>query len=690
MPLHKIAVQSGVNSQQTQTANTTSWWASNLVRFRDGTVEKIGGWTKLFNTKLSGFARALWGYEDLQNVLDLGIGTDAGLQIYSGGILYNTIASQQSQLHASGVNGGTFSIATTNGSAVATVTDTSFSPTNGSTVTFTSACQIGEIFIAANTVVTVTSVNTSAHTWTFNLPANAGSIGSGPWLCAYQTLGATNTQVQVETAVEVTAGGFVPVVNNNWVVAYSVVPASTGQSINVPAGTYKIATVTHTGGPAQVAQFTIETNIQQGSTGVQGQEISAAAQPLYPVNYATQSIPSNVANWFIDNQGQVMLIVYTNGPLLAWTPPVGAPPLVTAIVTQAPSLNAGMLVAMPQEQAILWGTEPVIGTTQTDPLLIRFSDAGSYTSWTATSTNQAGSYRLSRGSKIIGGIQMALTTLIWTDTDIWTMAYVGTPFVYSFNILASGCGLISPKARAILGGTCLWMSNNQFWTVGAGGGGVSPVYCPIWDVIFKDLDPNNLNKINIGANSGYGEFVISWPSISGGTGEIDSYAIYKPSTGDWSYGSNHSSPNCSQYARTTWMDQSVFGNALGGDLNQYIQQHDIGYDADGSAMKGAFVESGYAEISDGNQLMFLSELIPDLKWFGTVPGAIRVTLKGMKYPQGPSTVKGPYGLDMQNRHIRPRMRARGVALRWDWEPRLGFNGRIGATSVRVQPSGRRP
>jgi hypothetical protein len=138
------------------------------------------------------------------------------------------------------------------------------------------------------------------------------------------------------------------------------------------------------------------------------------------------------------------------------------------------------------------------------------------------------------------------------------------------------------------------------------------------------------------------------------------------------------------------MDQSVFGSAMGGDLNKHIQQHEIGYDADGTAMAGVFAETGYADISDGDSIMTANEIIPDLKWFGNVPGAIMATLKSLMYPQGPVYQKGPYGMDMQNRHIRPRIRARSIALRFDWVARLGYSARIGAVRVRAAMSGKRP
>jgi hypothetical protein len=454
---------------------------------------------------------------------------------------------------------------------------------------------------------------------------------------------------------------------------------------SVPAGSYPILSIID-GNNFTIEGQTVSTN---GSDTARESPTGLAGEYLVFQYLISQTFPSFV-DWYTDNFGGTGLFSFTQGGIFQYVPPV-ALGQTTAIITpvlNAPLVNNGMLVAMPQAQIVAWGSTPILGSSTQDPLLIRWCDAGDPTDWTATSTNQAGSYRLSSGSRIIGGIQLAITTVIFTDTDVWMMQYVGAPFVYDFTIVASGCGLLAPKGAAVLGSSVHWISQKQFYM--AGSGGVQVVPCPEWDIIFNNIDPANVNKLNAGANSAFGEVIYNYASLSGGTGEIDSYVKFKPATNEWDYGSNNSSPGCSQYARTAWMDQSVFGTAMGGDLNMLIQQHEIGYDADGTAMAGVFAETGYADISDGDSIMTANEIVPDLKWFGNVPGAIMVTLKSLMYPQGPVYQKGPYGMDMQNRHIRPRIRARSIALRFDWIARLGYSARIGAVRFRAALSGKRP
>jgi hypothetical protein len=971
VPLHKLVLQNGINQQQTQTKNATSWFACNLIRWRDGMVEKIGGWQRLFNIQLAGLARSLHAFEDLTNTNDLLIGTDGGAQLYSGGALYNfTLLTADSNVAGANIattasplgfvnyvgtlfitggfvggtgqrvfytssNGTSWTPVTLSGIgstinplqfafgngiyvAVGFNTNTSvvssdgvtwtaynltdlFDPTslvfgNGTFVaaastymytstdgifwrTRTSAHPYGwtsvafgnsvfvavtnasiggsayvqtssdgitwtaqagapsalpsgygwdridycnNLFIAVSHAVT-TNIMTSpdgvtwtkrtvpsgvysastygsatycivgnqfgasyptvlsssdAITWTSRTSTEAGNAWVGvafgnslfvavaaaginymmtsanaiAW--SIQTYGNTNTVNVTDTNYAPAVGSqftipvtvafgttvvhpatytvqSVPSVNNytftiatTLATGVSALPPSfiitsaqvgtdlvtvtlaghglsmggfftvdilttiPASGVTIAAGAYLVTSVISSSAfiiavPGQISTA-INTSITYPNGNYEGQNNLTGAVPIW---YPAVNFPAVSSNWYTDNLGQDGLIMYTGSPLFAWIPPVDAINVATNVMT-ASQINTGMMVAMPQAQVITFGSQPIIGSGAADPLLIRYSDAGGFTVWTATQSNQAGSYRLSRGSRIIGGIQLAITTIIWTDTDVWMMQYTGPPFVYSFTIVASGCGLLAPKAAAVLGSNVYWISQKQFYQ--AGSSGVQIVNCPVWDIIFNDIDPANVNKMTAGANSAFGEVIFNYASLSGGTGEVDSYVKFKPATGEWDYGSNHSSPGCSQYARTAWMDQSVFGSAMGGDLNKLIQQHEIGYDADGTAMAGVFAETGYADIADGDTIVTTNEIMPDLKWFGNVPGAIMVTLKGAMYAQGPVYEKGPYGMDMQNRHIRPRMRARSIALIFQWVARLGYSARIGAVRFRASGSGKRP
>ena len=678
MPLRKVIVQNGVNQQQTQTLNATSWWATNLIRFRDGMIEKIGGWSKLFTTQLAGLARSLHAFEDLTTANNLLIGTDGGPQVYVNGVLYDFSVSDYVSYVPALSSPNTLYVV--GGSSTATVLDPNYVPTVGQQVLIGIPFYLN-VHSVFPTIVTVTGASGSppTGTWTFTLPWTAtgppAQNGALPPLFGPPNIG-TNI-IEVHLAFHgFTSPGQIFTVN------YPVLFTG-GGSASVPAGNYPILSI------IDPDHFTIAgTSLSNGNEANGYESPNGGTGKYFAFTYlnTTATFPDNV-DWYTDNFGGSGIVSFTMGGIYEYNPPIVPPNAILSPITNAPIVNNGVLVAMPQAQIVAWGSTPVLNTSTQDPLFLRWCDAGDPTTWTATVSNQAGSFRLSRGSKIVGGIQVALTTLIFTDTDVWSMQYVGPPFVYDFTVMASGCGMIAPKACAILGGNAYWMSQKNFYSVGSGG--VQEIYCPVWDFIFNNIDQNNLAKINMGANSGFGELILFFPSASGGTGEVDSYVKWKPATGEWDYGTN-TVAGSSHYARTAWLDQSVFGSAMGGDLNMKVQQHETGYDADGTPMSGVLAETGYSDLSDGDEIMFLHEIEPDMKWFGTVPGAIELTLKSVNYAQGPITRKGPYGMDMANKLIRPRIRGRSIALRWDWVSRLGYNARIGAVKVRAQASGRRP
>ena len=143
------------------------------------------------------------------------------------------------------------------------------------------------------------------------------------------------------------------------------------------------------------------------------------------------------------------------------------------MISDAPIVNAGSFVAMPQQMIMAWGSTY---TAYQDPLQIRWSDAGNYNDWTPTTNNQAGGYHVPTGSKIVRGIQGPTQQYWWTDIDLYVSQYVGTPFIFGFNKIGSGCGLISPKAVGQLGPTLYWMSQKQFYSVSSTGG-VQPIPC---------------------------------------------------------------------------------------------------------------------------------------------------------------------------------------------------------------------
>jgi hypothetical protein len=382
-------------------------------------------------------------------------------------------------------------------------------------------------------------------------------------------------------------------------------------------------------------------------------------------------------DWTLDNWGEVLIACPRNDtlyqPIYEWNPTSGIP--VASVIPEAPMVNDGVFVAMPQRQIIAWGS--TFSGVQ-DPLLIRWCDVNNYNSWIGTVTNQAGSYRIPKGSKIVGCLQGPQQALVWTDLGVWAMQYVGPPFVYSFNEIGTGCGLIAKKAAASISGSVYWMGPSQFFKLS--GEGVAPVACPIWDVIFQDLDQTQLDKIRVAVNSRFGEITWYYPTESNG-GEVNAYAKYNVYLQQWDYGT---------LARSAWIDQSVLGPPIGADPDSlYIYQHETSTDADGQPLLASF-QTGYFTMSNADVKMFVDQVWPDMKWGyfgGTQNATVNLTFFTTDYPGQTPQQFGPYPLTQSTTFISPRFRGRLVSIKLD-STDVGSFWRIGNIRYRTKEDGK--
>lgn len=395
-------------------------------------------------------------------------------------------------------------------------------------------------------------------------------------------------------------------------------------------------------------------------------------------NLTTAGSPITVTDWTLDNWGSDFLSCPVGDGIFVWSPDTGSS--LASIIAEAPPVNDGMFVAMPQRQIIAWGST---FTGIQDQLLIRWCDVNDYTSWIALPTNQAGSYRLPRGSRVVGCIQGPQQGLVWTDLAVWAMQYVGPPYVYQFNELGTGCGLIARKAATSMNGVVYWMSQSQFFALGASG--VETITCPIWDVIFQDLDTTNLDKIRVAANSRFSEITWFYPTQSNG-GEINAYVKYNVALRQWDFGT---------LSRTAWINQSVLGPPIGAGIDDqgtyYIYQHEIGQDADGVAMDSSF-QTGYFVLSDGEWKLFVDQVWPDMKW-GLYNGAqnahINLTFYVTDYPGQTPRTYGPYNISIDTEFISPRFRGRLVSFKIESDlNETGTFWRLGAMRYRFEQDGK--
>jgi len=456
-------------------------------------------------------------------------------------------------------------------------------------------------------------------------------------------------------------------------------------NIGIAPGTFaQISGVTTTTGYNTSGPLAVVSSVQGSTTTVVLQQSTTGTGTGGTITFSGYA-GMGQTDWSLGNWGQILISNPKGGPIYQWDPNSGA--ATSNIITNAPVSNIGMFIAMPQRQIIAYGST-FNGIQQ--PLLVRWCDLGNYSVWIAQTTNQAGSYIIPKGSKIVGGIQGPQQGLIWTDLSIWAMQYVNQPLVYSFNEIGTGCGLIGQKAAGSLNGSVYWMGQSQFFRLA--GNGVEPLNCPVWDVAFQNLNVAYAENIRFAANSRFSEVVWYYPSTNSISGENDSYVKYNTLIDQWDYG---------LLSRTAWLDQSILGSPLGTDISgssSYIYQHETTvingvtvplFNADTSAMVSSF-RTGYFEISDGECKMFVDQIWPDMKWGffnGSQAAQVQITFYVTDYPGDAERVYGPYTVTNTTEFITPRFRGRLVSIQISSSDLNSF-WRLGAMRYRVQEDGK--
>ena len=378
-------------------------------------------------------------------------------------------------------------------------------------------------------------------------------------------------------------------------------------------------------------------------------------------------------DWTLGNWGETLISCPQGDGIYTWDPTTGATS--SALISGAPVTNDGMFIAMPQRQIVAWGST-YNGIQQ--PLLVRWCDIGNYNVWAPQVTNQAGSYTIPKGSRIVGCIQGPQQGLIWTDLGVWAMQYVSQPYIYQFNEIGTGCGLIAQKAAGAINGDVYWMGLKQFFKLA--GGGVEPVNCPVWDVVFQNLNMTYVKNIRVAVNSSFHEIAWYYPSNNSVNGENDSYVKLNVLIGQWDYGTLN---------RSAWLDQSVLGQPMGASSDGYLYQHEVSFNADTQPMASSF-RTGFFEMSEAEMKMFVDQVWPDMKWgyYNGVKNAnVLMTFHVADYPDGPVLSYGPFTLTEATTFITPRFRGRLVSIEISSDDLNSF-WRLGGIRYRLQPDGK--
>jgi hypothetical protein len=643
MPLQKLQLRPGINRESTTLANEGTYFEMDKVRFRSGYPEKIGGWvsdTGTSNATLApptgsfwGVCRSLWNWITLSSYNLLGVGTNLKFYIQngSGGTFYDITPIRLT------TTAGDVTFAATNGSTTLTVTDAAHGAQAGDFVTYSGAVTLGGVITATvlnkeYQVVAVTSNN--VYTITSTVAANASDVGNG----GSATVG----------TYQITTGSDVYTVSVGW---------GAGGWGGITTG----YTSTGWGSPAPAG-----------------------------VGLGTQ-----LRLWSQSNYGQDLIFNPRGGGLYLWTVNVNPNIFDRGVLLTAgdtPDICNFVMVSDASRFVIGFGVNDY-GTAVQNPMLVRWSDQEDYTQWTPAVTNQAGSYTLSHGSQIISALQARQEILVWTDSAIYSMQYLGPPYVWGFQLLADNLSIVGPNATSTASNVVYWMGVDKFYMYS---GRVETLYCPLRQYIYGNINLSQSFQFFSGTNEGYNE--IWWYYCSASSTTIDRYVIYNYLEKIWSYGT---------LARTAWLDSPLRVQPMATAYGAQLVYHESGVD-DGTTNPpspiSSYIQSADFNIGDGHNYGFVWRMVPDITFDGSYVNnpSVNFTMRPRQNPgSNYSTAANPAVTSTQNYQgqrnyavqqfteiIYVRVRGRQMAFKVSSDG-LGVQWQLGVPSIDVRPDGRR-
>ena len=405
-----------------------------------------------------------------------------------------------------------------------------------------------------------------------------------------------------------------------------------------------------------------------------------------PTSTGASDFTSQITQWSLDNFGEDVVANRRGSSIYLYDTDASATPLRATLVsgaTNSTPTTVNSIIVSPNDRHLICLGSNQFNTTASptgtfDPMTVRWSNQEDITNWVPSLSSTAGETVLTDGTEIVGGVRSRNAINIWTDNSLWTMTFVGPPFTFQFQQLGSNCGLIAPHAAVDYDGISVWMGYDNFYVFD---GQVKNLDCTVRRFIFDRLNRDQKDKIFCGINSEFKEVIWLYPSKD--SDECDSYVIWSPSENYWTYGSS---------IFTTFADKTVFGNTIttgvtaGG--NNLYNNEPAGVFTENGQPQSSFIESADFDMADGNEIMFLSRVIPD---FTLNDGALTFSIKTKDFPESPTEREKPQPphtitnstvkIDMRARGRQGRIRVSCNAANTSW--------RWGSVRLAIQPDGRR-
>ncbi len=698
MPLKKLQLRPGVNKENTRYTTEGGFYECDKIRFRQGTPEKIGGWARISANTFLGICRSLWNWVTLGFLNLMGVGTHLKFYIENGGAYYDV-----TPLRATDILSNPF--ATTSGSPTVTVTDAAGGFRVGDYVTFSNASVVGGLDLNGTYVIQSTP---TSSTYTITAGSNASSTvasgGGSAVVAAYE--------IHVGTAVAVPMVGWggggwglgvwgVGSVSDTDIRLWS--QANYGEDLvygprsgniyywNASIG---LAPVTFTVTIASPAVVTTTIQLADG-----------AAISLTTTGALPTGLTPGVTYYVINSTGTTFNLSATAGGSAITTTgtqsgvhkisPRGLPLSSLAGASDAPTIQNGIVVSDASRFTLVFGTNP-LGETYLDPMLIRWSDQENIALWTPAATNQAGDLRLSRGSKIVTELQSRQEILVWTDSALYGMQYLGPPVVWGSQILGDNISIISPNCVAIASGIVFWMGVDKFYRYD---GRVNTMRCDLRRHIFNDINLQQADQVFAGTNEGFNE--VWWFYCSANSTTVDRYVVYNYLEDIWYYGT---------MARTAWIDSGLRDFPVAATYTHNLVNHEQGLNDNETGTPvaiNAYIQSSEFDIDDGHNFSFIWRMLPDITFNGSTANDPKVTMylyplanSGSGYNQSGTeqSVGGKSYADVTRTATIPvekftgqiytRVRGRQLAMKIESD-QLDMTWQLGSPRLDVRQDGRR-
>jgi hypothetical protein len=709
MPLQKILFKPGVNKENTRYTTEGGWYEADKVRFRQGNPEVIGGWEPLSAASFQGVCRSLWNWVTLGGDNLIGVGTNLKFYIEQGGVFYDITPIRAT----STINTNPF--VATNGSATITVTDTNHGCVTGDFVTFSGATGLGGNITATvlNAQYQVTVIDANSYTFTASATANAtdasGSPGGG---------------ASVVATYQINVGPAIPVPLVGWGAGTWGSPPPAGGTI----GTWGYGTTS-------TSSLRLWNQINYGEDLVYGPRTG-------PIYYWEASSGVNTRGVLLNSLGGTVsftnasptvvtsTILYTEGAALQFSGgslPSGVSAATTyyvfevngltfklldsagnvvntsssgtgsvSLIVDCPTVQNNMTVSDASRFLLAFGCNNY-GSSVLDPMLIRWSAQDDVYNWTPDPTNQAGFTRLSHGSEIVATVQTRQEIIVFTDISIYSLQYLGPPFVWASQLLGDNISIMSPNAAVIASGVVYWMGVDKFYSYD---GRVQTLNCDLRRFIFGDINQEQALQVFSGTSEGFNE--IWWFYCSANATNIDRYVIYNYVEKIWYYGT---------MSRTAWLDSGLqpypiaanyFPNTLTGNLIN----HETGLNDNTTGTPvaiDAYISSSEFDIGDGHNFGFVWRVLPDLTFenatstpAGALP-AVAMTLYGLSNSGSGVTSTASQPVAKSNTYviteqftgqIFTRMRGRQMIFKIS-SNQINTCWQLGAPRIDIRPDGRR-